>query len=209
MPDLWLFVVTVMIVYAVPGPDLLLMLQSATTAGRTRGLATAAGLAIARSAHVLMASLGLAALLRAAPTVFLVVKLVGAAYLVWVGVQMFRSGALELGEGAPPRLKASPWAYFRRGLLTNLLNPKALLFCSVLLPQFIVPHGAPIAAQLAVLGAIAVGLGLVFDAAISVAGDRIGRWLAGRPVFQRVQSWVCGSLLLGLGARVAMSRIGD
>jgi threonine/homoserine/homoserine lactone efflux protein len=91
---------------------------------------------------------------------------------------------------------------FQRGLLTNLLNPKALLFCSVLLPQFIDPHGASVTAQFATLGAILVAVGLAFDSCYGLAGARIGRWLQRSPSAQRLQQWLFGSLLIGFAIRL-------
>lgn len=100
-------------------------------------------------------------------------------------------------------LAAHAWrAAFQRGLLTNLLNPKALLFCSVLLPQFIDPHGASVTAQFALLGAILVAVGLGFDSCYGLAGARIGRWLERSPSAQRLQQWLFGSLLIGFAIRL-------
>lgn len=90
----------------------------------------------------------------------------------------------------------------RRGLLTNLLNPKALLFCSVLLPQFIVNDGVAVLSQFAVLGMLLVGVGLLFDSAYALTGAALGRWLQHSPTAQRVQQWLFGSLLIGFAVRL-------
>jgi threonine/homoserine/homoserine lactone efflux protein len=150
-----------------------------------------------------LAALGLAALFKAAPWTFEVVRLAGAAYLLWIGIQCLRTTMLPNlnGEGeiaGKPRWRAS----IQRGLLTNLLNPKALLFCSVLLPQFINPQAGPVLAQFAVLGVILVGVGLLFDSAYALAGAALGRWLQRSPSAQRVQQWLFGSLLIGFALRL-------
>lgn len=93
-------------------------------------------------------------------------------------------------------------AAIHRGLLTNLLNPKALLFCSVLLPQFIDPHGGPVLTQFAVLGTVLVGVGLLFDSTYALAGAALGRWLQSSPSAQRIQQWLFGSLLIGFALRL-------
>lgn len=93
-----------------------------------------------------------------------------------------------------------------RGLLTNLLNPKALLFCSVLLPQFVSPEAGSLAVQFAALGAVLVLVGLAFDCAYALVGGRLGRWLASRPRAQRLQQWGFGGLLIGFGVRLALLR---
>jgi threonine/homoserine/homoserine lactone efflux protein len=201
--NLWLFFLALAVVYLLPGPDMILLLQTGARQGRGAALATAIGLAIARGCHVALAALGLAALFKAAPWTFDVVRLAGAAYLLWIGVQCLRSSLVpDLATGA---LTAPPGQWreaIRRGLLTNLLNPKALLFCSVLLPQFIVNDGAQVLNQFAVLGLLLVGVGLLFDSAYALTGAALGRWLQHSPTAQRVQQWLFGSLLIGFALRL-------
>ncbi|MFL1494619.1 LysE family translocator [Pseudomonas antarctica] len=203
MAQLWLFLVALSVVYLLPGPDMILLLQTGARQGKALALTTAIGLGIARACHVALAGMGLATLFKVAPWTFDVVRLGGAAYLLWLGVQCLRANmlpALEASHGAPP---AHAWrAAFQRGLLTNLLNPKALLFCSVLLPQFINPQSGPVAAQFALLGVILVGVGFVFDCCYALAGARIGRWLARNRSAQRMQQWLFGSLLIGFALRL-------
>ena len=203
MANLWLFFLALAVVYLLPGPDMILLLQTGARQGRGAALATAIGLAIARGCHVALAALGLAALFKAAPWTFDVVRLAGAAYLLWIGVQCLRSSLVpDLATGA---LTATPGQWreaIRRGLLTNLLNPKALLFCSVLLPQFIVNDGAQGLNQFAVLGLLLVGVGLLFDSAYALTGAALGRWLQHSPTAQRVQQWLFGSLLIGFALRL-------
>lgn len=197
-----MFFLAVAVVYLLPGPDMILLLQTGARQGRSLALATAVGLAIARSCHVALAALGLAALFKAAPWTFDAVRLAGAAYLSWLGIQCLRSNLLpDLQAGEP--LTAGRWREAaRRGLLTNLLNPKALLFCSVLLPQFIDPQAGPVAHQFASLGALLVLAGLLFDSAYALTGAAIGRWLHHSPSAQRVQQWLFGSLLIGFALRL-------
>ncbi|MGY4820243.1 LysE family translocator [Pseudomonas chlororaphis subsp. piscium] len=202
MAQLWMFFLALAVVYLLPGPDMILLLQTGARQGKGLALATAAGLAIARGCHVALAALGLAALFKAAPWTFEVVRLGGAAYLLWLGVQCLRANllpSLQDGEAA----SALRWREaIRRGLLTNLLNPKALLFCSVLLPQFIDPQAGPVSAQFASLGLLLVLVGLLFDSAYALAGAWIGRWLAHNRAAQRVQQWLFGSLLIGFALRL-------
>jgi len=203
MAELWLFLVALAVVYLLPGPDMILLLQTGARQGKAMALATAAGLGLARVCHVALAGMGLATLFKVAPWTFDVVRLAGAAYLLWIGVQCLRSNLLpnlNAGDGTTP---AHAWREaFQRGLLTNLLNPKALLFCSVLLPQFIDPHGATVTAQFAILGAILVAVGVAFDSGYGLAGARIGRWLERSPSAQKAQQWLFGSLLIGFAIRL-------
>ena len=203
MTNLWLFFLALAVVLLLPGPDMILLLQTGARQGRGPALATAIGLGIARACHVALAALGLAALFKAAPWTFEVVRLAGAAYLLWIGLHCLRSTLLPplYAEAASNRHRQWRTA-IRRGLLTNLLNPKALLFCSVLLPQFIVHDGTPVLSQFAVLGALLVCIGLMFDSAYALTGAALGRWLQHHPTAQRVQQWLFGSLLIGFAVRL-------
>jgi threonine/homoserine/homoserine lactone efflux protein len=182
---------------------MILLLQTGARQGKGAALATAVGLGIARGCHVVLAALGLAALFRAAPWTFDVVRLVGAAYLLWIGIQCLRTTMLPNLNGSGTTDETTRWGTaIRRGLLTNLLNPKALLFCSVLLPQFIDPVSGPVLAQFAILGLVLVGVGLLFDSAYALTGAALGRWLQRSPGAQRLQQWLFGSLLIGFAVRL-------
>lgn len=203
MASLWLFFLALAVVFLLPGPDMILLLQTGARQGRGAALATAIGLVIARGCHVALAALGLAALFKAAPWTFEVVRLAGAAYLLWIGIQCLRSTLVPNLNGGDVAQTQGQWREaVRRGLLTNLLNPKALLFCSVLLPQFIVADGAPVLTQFAMLGMLLVGVGLLFDSAYALTGAALGRWLQHSPTAQRVQQWLFGSLLIGFALRL-------
>lgn len=202
MSELAFFIGALGVAYIVPGPDMILLLQTGASRGRRAALMTAIGLAMARAAHVALAALGLATLFRASPSVFDVVRLAGAAYLVWLGIGILRAPSLvPQPVDAVPRHAEDQRAVVR-GLLTNLLNPKALLFCSVLLPQFLRPDGGPLSVQFLILGIILVGTGILFDVQYALAGDRVGAFLSRRPVWQHVQRWVFGSVLIGFGAQL-------
>ncbi|MBH9501028.1 LysE family translocator [Pseudomonas aeruginosa] len=203
------FLIALAVVYLVPGPDMLLLFQTGARQGRRAALGTALGRARARACHVLMAATGLALLFRTAPWTFDLVRLLGAAYLAWLGLQMLRGGGLALptsDAGSAPVVPHADRRALLRGLLTNLLNPKALLFCSVLLPQFVSPEAGSLAVQFAALGTVLVLGGLAFDCAYALAGGRLGRWLASRPRAQRLQQWGFGGLLIGFGVRLALLR---
>ncbi|WP_367373578.1 LysE family translocator [Pseudomonas lini] len=203
MAGLWLFFMALAVVYLLPGPDMILLLQTGARQGKGAALATALGLGVARGCHVALAALGLAALFKTAPWTFDVVRLVGAAYLLWIGIQCLRTTMLPSLNSTDPTTEKPHWREaIQRGLLTNLLNPKALLFCSVLLPQFIEPHAGPVLAQFATLGVMLVGVGLLFDSAYALVGAALGRWLQRSPSAQRVQQWLFGSLLIGFAVRL-------
>lgn len=195
MEHMGLFIGALVTVYLLPGPDMLLILQTAGTQGRRAALAVAAGLALARCIHVTLAGFGLAALLHNSPQTFEGLRLVGAAYLVWLGLHIARSPLLCAHSLAAAAL---------RGLLTNLTNPKALLFCSMLLPQFVSVDATDPAGPFFRLGAVLVGIGLLFDGLYVFAGVVIGHWLRRSVLRRRMQQWGFGALLVGFGLRLAL-----
>ncbi len=227
MADMAMFLGALLIVYVVPGPDMILLLETGVLRGRGQALAVALGLAIARAAHVTLAALGLAALFKTHPWAFEVARTVGGCYLVWLGLKLWRAGpvAYDAGGQAGPRQAEPRQAELRQagpqqaaqrragvgpallsGVLTNVLNPKALLFCSVLLPQFVSPAHGPIGQQFAVLGVILVSLGLVLDALCALAGGAVGRWMSASPRAQKIQSRVFGLALIGFGLRLTFAQ---
>lgn len=204
MENIALFIAALSMILLVPGPDMILLLQTGARHGRGKALATALGLATARCGHVALAAMGLATLFKVSPWTFEAVRIIGAAYLLWLGLKMFKPGAMSMTDQGGEGGTALSWrAAVGRGLLTNLLNPKALLFCSVLLPQFIDPHAGSVAGQFAELGVILVLVGLSFDSVYAMAGGWIGRWLARSATAQRIQQWVFGTMLIGFAVRLA------
>lgn len=203
--ELWLFIAALAAVYLLPGPDMLLILQTGSLQGRSRALATATGLAVARGVHVALAGLGLATLFATAPWTFDAVRYAGATYLAWVGLQLLCAPTEPVpnasGRAVPGA--TSHHLAWRRGLLTNLLNPKSLLFCSVLLPQFVHPDRGPVLLQFTLLGMLLVVIGLLFDAGYATLGAALQRWFADSPLKARLQRWTFGSLLIGFSLRLA------
>ena len=206
---LGMFVVALIAVYLLPGADMILVLQTGADAGRRPALAVAIGLALARSVHVTVAALGGAALLASAPHLFEVVKGLGAAYLVWLGVAILRSGDHDaFGAHATHGLEdLAPGRAVLRGLFTNLLNPKALLFCTILLPRFVDPAAGDMDARFLLLGVILVAVGLAFDVVFATAGEGLGHLLARSPRLSRLRRWLFGGLLIAFGARLALSSL--
>ena len=171
---LTVFIGALVVVYALPGPDMALVLQTSTTRGIRHGLATAGGLAIARAGHVTLSACGVAALLRGAPWLYSAVRIMGAIYLAYIAIQIFRSPGFGLGDSAASKqLHATLRSSLQKGMLGNLLNPKALLFCSVLLPQFVHPESGPVWSQVLELGIVLIVIGLVFDLTLALGAARM------------------------------------
>ena len=199
-----LYVSALAIVYALPGPDMALVLQTSTAYGARHGLANAAGLACARTAHVTLSACGIAALFQHAPWLYEFVRIAGALYLAYIAVQIFRSPNFGLGSGGTQQPEAPPYrTAFAKGMLSSALNPKALLFCSILLPQFISPDAGPVWAQVLELGVILVVIGLMFDVSIALGASRVSAWLRRHPRAQTVQRWTFSLTLLAFAMRIA------
>jgi threonine/homoserine/homoserine lactone efflux protein len=197
------FVAVSAIVIVTPGQDTALTIRNSLLGGRTGGIFTAAGVSTGQAVWALATSFGVAALLRASEPAFVALRLVGAAYLVYLGgqalISAFRrdpqAGAAAI---APRRLEAS--AAYRQGLLSNLGNPKMAVFFTSLLPQF----GASFGALLA-LGLVFCGLTLVWLVAYAIAIARAGAVLR-RPKVRRALDALTGTVLVALGLRLAAER---
>ncbi|VVE23404.1 lysine transporter LysE [Pandoraea iniqua] len=202
---LTVFIGALVVVYALPGPDMALVMQTSMVRGVRHGLATSVGLALARAGHVTLSACGVAALLRTAPWLFETVRIAGAIYLAWIAIQIWRSPAFGIEalstsrEAAPPLTQA-----VRRGVLSSVLNPKALLFCSVLLPQFVRPEAGPVWSQVLELGVLLVAVGAVFDVTLTFGAAHIARWLRSRPLAQKVQRWSFAAALMAFALRLSL-----
>jgi len=192
----------------VPGPDVLLVVRNAVR-GRRTGLATAAGTVMGLLVHVTAATVGLSALVASSATAFTVVKTVGAAYLVLLGVQSLwfsrKTSRAQHGRGvsrpADVASDASPSSALRQGLLTNVLNPKVAVFFVAFLPQF-VPAGAPTLQSTAVLGAAFVLMTSAYLLLLVAATVRAATLLA-RPAVRRGLDRAAGVVFIGFGIRLA------
>lgn len=202
---LLMFVVALIIVSALPGADMALVMQTSMSRGARSGFAAACGLGIARATHVTLSACGLAALLHNAPWLYDAVRYVGAVYLAWVALQIFRAPVFALPQAhAQTGVARSRRADFAKGLLTNLLNPKALLFCSVLLPQFIRPQAGSVWLQVLQLGILLVIVCAIFDALYVLGAARIAVWLRKHPLAQTVQKWAFSSALVAFAVRLSL-----
>lgn len=208
MTELLLFFLALVTIYLAPGPDMILILGTTVSQGVRSAIATAVGLAVARSIHVLLAAVGLAALFESQPWAYHSVRLSGAAYLIYLGWQFFRKTGDLPAQSTVATAGSASRGYLpalHRGLATNLLNPKSLILCSVLLPQFINPELSGVASQFAILALVLVLTGFAFDISYAL----MGRWLwaltAENARYQRAQNNLFALLMMGIGLKVAFS----
>ena len=204
---LWLFVVSGLLLNITPGPDSLFIMARSAAQGWRAGLVACWGVGSGVFVHVFAAALGLSALLAASATAFTVVKIIGAAYLVWIGLGMLRQRATD---DAAPVVEAAPRAIayrdiFRQGFLTNVLNPKVALFFLAFVPQFIAPDAPSKPLAFIVLGVIFDINGMLWCHALALftafasrrldVGAAVGRWL----------NRTMGVVFVALGAKLALA----
>lgn len=202
--SLWAFLGVSVLVIASPGPDTALTIRNTLLGGRVGGIATALGVATGQVIWAVMTAIGLVALLLASETLFQVVKLAGAAYLVVIGVQSllaaWRGAAAGPAAGMHGR-RLGLLTGFRQGIINDLGNPKMAVFFASVLPQF-APAGEGMASGLIALGLIFAALTFLWLAAYTALIARAGDLLQ-RPAVRRTLDGLTGATLVGLGLRVA------
>lgn len=192
---LWVFFLLVVGVVLLPGLDMACVLACTLGGGRRAGLASLGGIVTAAMAHVAIGGMGIAAILLVLPGLFNALLVGGAAYVAWIGMAMVRHGARFESRGASATAVALPTAY-RRGMLTNLLNPKAYVFMLAVFPQFVRAEWGAVPLQTAALGGVIVATQLVVYGAVVLAATGTRRWLTERPRALALAGRAVGLLLL-------------
>jgi RhtB (resistance to homoserine/threonine) family protein len=190
-----------------PGADTLLVVRNALRGGRRDGVITTFGICSGLYVHALLSALGVSVILMHSATGFTVLKFAGAAYLAWLGLQSLRSaarGGLNLATPQADAMRVPAWRSYREGLLTNLLNPKVIVFYLALLPQFIGPDD-PVLRKSLLLTAIHAAEGIAWLALVSFLVDRSRQYFL-RPLLRRWIDAACGTFLVALGVRLALQR---
>lgn len=206
LDTLFLFAAASLVVAITPGPSNLYVLARTLAHGRRAGILSAGGLALGALAHALAAALGLSALFAWSPTAFALLQYAGAAYLVWLGIHTVTRHRGPTGPSVPPpAARANGRRILWQAALTEILNPKVAVFFVAFLPQFVDPAAGPAAPQLLLLGALYAAVALPCDAAVALAGGSLARVLARTASVQRLLEWLCGTVLVGLGVRLALA----
>lgn len=187
----------------IPGPATLLTVARATSSGTRVGIATGAGVAAGDVIHTFMAIVGISAIIAASATLFSVVKYLGAAYLVYLGIQAILSKT-PADPAATRALPITAQKAFRQAILAEVLNPKTALFFLAFLPQFVRPENGSVALQLTILGIIFVLLGLLSCVIFAVSAGSLGSYLRRNPVVLKWQGKIVGGIYCVLGVRLAL-----
>jgi threonine/homoserine/homoserine lactone efflux protein len=196
-----IFLPAAAILAALPGPGMLYVLARSLRGGRSEGLASSLGTAAGGMVHVVAGAFGLSAILARSASAFLVIKYLGAAYLIYLGIRSLRSAR---SEQQPQAIAARAGSPFLQGVLTEVLNPKTALFFLAFIPQF-VHHASPLLGQFLTLGGISVTLNTLADIVVVLAAVPLARRLSASPLWLRRQRQASGAVLIGLGGYVALS----
>ena len=211
MPDpstFALFAVAALALTLVPGPAVLYIVARSVEGGRLAGLASALGVALGGLVHIAFAVVGLSAILASSATAFALVKWLGAAYLVYLGLRTILARDGDDATEAPAVERASLARILRQGIVVNVLNPKTALFFLAFLPQFVEPSQGPAPLQIAALGATFVLIALTTDSAYALLSGTAATWLRRRTGLQKAQRYVSGSIYIALGAVTAAAGSG-
>jgi threonine/homoserine/homoserine lactone efflux protein len=203
--NIGLFLTTSVLLIVTPGPDMMYVIARGVGQGRRAGLLSALGVCTGLLVHVFAAALGLSALLQASAVAYTAVKLIGSAYLIYLGVRTLLARTHPVGAAQPahpaPRMKL----YFQ-GVLSNVLNPKVALFFVAFLPQFVPASSASAFGPMLLLGLAFTALGVIWLIGLGLLSGAVGRWLNEHRAASRVMHCLSGTALIGLGLRLALGR---
>ena len=206
-----LFIGAGLLLNLTPGADMALVVRCAAAQGWRAGAAAALGVGAGCWVHTAAAALGLSALLAGSSTAFALLRWVGAAYLVWLGISLLRSpaaaAASAVAVAGPADRAVAGWRVFRQGFLTNALNPKVALFFRAFVPQVITAGAPHKALAFIVLGTVFVLNSTLVNLAIAGLAAALGQRLAGRPAARRIGRWLnrgVGAVFIALGLRLAL-----
>lgn len=212
MPDLTqlaLYFAAALVLAITPGPGIFYVAARTLAGGRAEGVTSSLGTGLGGMVHVFAGSLGVSAIVLASAELFTALKLIGAAYLVWLGLRTVwsarrdGSAGLNAGFAAPP---IGPRQAFREGVLVEALNPKTAVFFLAFVPQFVDPTKGHVAAQFIVLGFVSVTFNTLADIIVAFAAGRIREGAAARPAMVRRLREASGAAMIALGIGLALAR---
>lgn len=207
--QLALYIAAALVLAITPGPGIFYVAARTLAGGRAEGVASSFGTGLGGMVHVLAGSLGVSALVLASAELFTSLKLVGAAYLVWIGfrtIQAARRDAASALAGGPVTPPMGVRRAFREGVLVEALNPKTAAFFLAFVPQFVNPATGSVAIQFVVLGTISVALNTLVDVVVAYAASGIRSGAAARPNLVRRLREGSGAVMIALGLGLALAK---
>ena len=203
--SLLIFVSTAALLLAIPGPAILYIVGRSIGQGRSAGLVSALGIGVGTLIHTAAAAVGLSALLVSSATAFSVVKYLGAAYIVYLGIQRLRSKESLAAASDTDTPRATLARVFTQGIVVNVLNPKTALFFFAFLPQFIDPTRGHVATQILSLGILFAAMGTTSDSLWAFFSGSVACWLRNNQRWMRNERYVSGGILISLGLATAFA----
>ena len=204
-PTLWgLFLIASLVLLLTPGPAVLYIVSRSVQHGRSAGIVSVVGIHAGTIVHIAAAAIGISALVVSSALAFAIVKGLGAAYLIWMGIRTFLTR--DFASEAPAPSKSSLSRAFRDGFVVNVLNPKTAIFFLAFLPQFIDPARGLVHWQIMVLGLTFMALGILTDGMFAFLAGALGELMRGQQSFRRFLRWFSGTSFLGLGVTAAAAR---
>ena len=203
LPNLPVFLLAALILLLTPGPAVLYIVARSMDQGRLAGLVSVLSIEVGNSFHVLAATLGLSAILLSSALAFTIVKYLGAAYLIYLGIRrlLTRDDGHEIARLQHQSLRR----IFSQGVVVAALNPKTALFFLAFLPQFVDPSSGSVTLQLLTLGGLFVMMAIVTDGTYALLASTAGGWLKRNRSFLRTERYVVGSVYIGLGVTAALA----
>jgi len=201
---LYLFILASVTLVIIPGPAVLYIVARGIDHGRLGGLVSVLGIETGGFFHVSAASLGLSAILASSALAFSVVKYLGAAYLIYLGVRSFLDSEPLVLDQADSRTRSLRGIY-TQGVIVNVLNPKTALFFLAFLPQFVDPQRGQIALQVLLLGLLFVLIATISDSLYALLSGTLGQWLKEHLQVMRAQRYFSGGVYIALGLFTAFS----
>ena len=201
--SLVIFISAAALLLAIPGPAVFYIVGRSIGHSRNAGLVSALGIGVGTLIHTAAAAVGLSALLVSSATAFSVVKYLGAAYLIYLGIQKLRRE--ESFEASPDAQRTTLARVFAQGIVVNVLNPKTALFFFAFLPQFIDPSRAHVATQILSLGILFACMGMFSDSLWAYFSGTVAHRLRANPRWLRAQRYVSGGMLISLGVATAFA----
>jgi threonine/homoserine/homoserine lactone efflux protein len=200
----FVFCLASLVLIATPGQDMILVMSRSVSQGTLAGLATAAGVSVGLMGHTILAALGVGAIVKASATLFLLLKLIGGGYLIYLGIVLLRTkrGALQLAAATP----TSTARLFFDGAFSNIANPKIIIFYFAFLPQFVTPTATRPGLAIFLLGSLFAALTFVVKAPIAYWTGALSTWLRSRPAALVWAYRSSGAVLVGLGAKLVFER---
>lgn len=197
------FVIAAVVLIVIPGPSVLFVIGRSLSLGRRAGVLSVVGNALGTVPAVLAVAFGVGAIVASSVAAFTVIKIVGAAYLVWLGIQAIRHRHDHQTDAA--RMPASTGTLLRQGFIVGITNPKTIAFFVAVLPQFVVPSAGPVWMQLLLLGLIFQTIALVCDSVWALAAGTARTWFARSPRRMSTLSGTGGVMMIGLGGTLAFT----